>query len=651
MNIKNSIFFWFCVFTPGIICSQIVNEGTLQIEPATTVYFENEYLNQLTGIHNNNGDLYLNNDFVNNGITSASSGTTFFKSSVNNVLNISGTRDSINFYNLEVNVYGASKKGVYVDDNLGVIVANKLNLESGDLRLVGESQLVQSHVGTNINTANTGSLLKDQQGISNVYGYNYWSSPVTNNLGFFSLNGGLFDGTDANLNPFSPQQVLFNTGSPYTGVPSVLDGSSNVTTPLYINDTWLYKFSQSSLEYYGWQKIDQNTLLDPGYGFTMKGTGAVNQNYVFKGVPNNGSLPFSILAGESVLLGNPYPSAIDSYKFIQDNLSVLDNIQFWVDGGSDSHYLADYQGGYSICNLTGGVAPSMIASISGVGSSSGVIPKRYIGVAQGFFVDANSSGNIIFDNSQRVFKEEDGVNSNFYKSTNQKNSNSNDVNKYIRIGYEDPEGFHRQLLLGFLPESPVDIGYNPGYDATISSIREDDLFYIIENDLNKKYVIEAVGEFNDSLEFPMGLVINQVGVHTIMLDAVENFNDTVYIKDSVLNKTYNLSNSSVDISLPPDNYFNRFSIVFKPDALLSINANIEDNVHVYVKENHIVINNKKLLKLRDVQIYNMLGQQIISLKKDVINTKQINIPFLQPQGMYLVIVNSNEGNKTFKITN
>ncbi len=651
MNIKKLIFFWFCILASRLICAQIVNEGILQIKSATTVYFENEYENQLTGIHNNNGDLYLNSNFINNGITSAFSGTTFFESLVNDVLNISGTSDSIQFYNLKVNVYGATKKGVYVNDNLGLIVANKLNLESGDLRLVGDSQLVQSHSGININTANTGKLLKDQQGISNVYGYNYWSSPVTNNLGFFSLNGGLFDGTDAGLNPFSPQQILFNTGFPYTGVPSVLDGSSNVIIPLYISDMWLYKFPQSSLGYYGWQKIDQNTLLNPGYGFTMKGTGVVNQNYVFKGVPNNGSLSFPILDGENVLLGNPYPSAIDSYKFIQDNLSVLNNIQFWVDGGSTSHYLADYQGGYSICNLTGGVAPSMIMSISGLGSSSGIIPKRYIGVAQGFFIDATSNGNIVFNNSQRVFKEEDGTNSNFYKSTNQKTTASSGVNKYIRIGYEDPEGFHRQLLLGFLPEAPVDLEYNPGYDATISSIREDDLFYIIENDLIKKYVIEAVGEYNEFYEFPLGLIINQVGIHTLMLDGVDNFTDTVFIRDNVLNKTYNLSNSSIDISLPAGDYFNRFEVVFKPDNILSIDSKIEDNVHVYFKENHIVINNKKLLKLNDVLIYNILGKQILCLKNDTLNGKQLYVPFSQPQGMYLVIVNSDEGSKTFKITN
>jgi len=60
--------------------SQIVNEGVLQIETSTDIYFENEYTNTNSGVHNNNGNLYLNNNFINNGVTTAISGTTYFKS-------------------------------------------------------------------------------------------------------------------------------------------------------------------------------------------------------------------------------------------------------------------------------------------------------------------------------------------------------------------------------------------------------------------------------------------------------------------------------------------------------------------------------------------------------------------------------------------
>ena len=297
--------------------SQISNEGVLHISPNTLVYFENEYTNSSTGLHTSNGDLYLNSNFINNGTTSASSGTTFFNSSDFATQYISGTADEINFYNIEVNQSSIGLKGLSIANDFGLMVTNAVTLSSGDLRLVGEAQLVQSHTGVNANGIGFGKLLRDQQGISSAYGYNYWSSPV-NNGGSFQLQGGFFDGSDSSINSFSPKQILFNSGDPYNGVPSVLDGGGNVTTPLTINNRWLYQYFQSS----NWTSINENSLLNPGIGFIMKGTNTIlpEQNYVFKGVPNNGQYQIPISSGESVLIGNPYPSSLDSNKFISDNL-------------------------------------------------------------------------------------------------------------------------------------------------------------------------------------------------------------------------------------------------------------------------------------------------------------------------------------------
>ena len=166
--------------------SQIVNEGILQISPSTNVYFENEYTNKTTGIHNSNGNLYLNNNFVNNGVTLALSGTTYFKSATNNVVTISGTTNNINLYNLQIDITTVGIKGVSVADNFELNVANSINFISGDLRLLGEAQLIQSHTGVNSNSIVSGKLILDQQGYSSAYQYNYWSSPISNS-GSFSL--------------------------------------------------------------------------------------------------------------------------------------------------------------------------------------------------------------------------------------------------------------------------------------------------------------------------------------------------------------------------------------------------------------------------------------------------------------------------------
>ena len=623
------------------VFSQIVNEGTLQIKPSTIVYFGEEYTNKIAANHNNDGELYLNSNLVNNGITSALSGTTFFKSTVNSVQTISGSTNSINLYNLEVN---NTLNGVLVDDSFGLFVENTISLTSGDIRLTGEAQLIQNNSVIN---SGTGKLLRDQQGVSTTTAYNFWSSPV-NNLGTFSLNGGLFDGTDSGISPFFPQQVLFGSGTPYDGIAATVDGGGNVTTPLTISITWLYKNMASS----DWASINQNTALVPGESFTMKGTGAASQNYVFKGTPNNGNYSFSIAASETILLGNPYPSALDSWQFINDNSTVIDKIEFWVDGGSPSHFTADYLGGYALRNLTGGVAPSVITSIDGLGGAMGVIPERYIAVGQGFFVEATGGGTTInFNNAQRSFVTESSGASNFYKSTNSKIPSES--NSFVRIGYEDPEGFHRQLLLGFLPNTLADTCYNRGYDATMSSSREDEIFYIIDGELEKKYVIQGVGCFDDTYEFPLGLIIEEEGVHTIMLDAVENFNKTVYLKDVVLDTIFNLSESNFIPNLPAGEYLNRYKLVFKNKEEIVLEEEIvQTDINVYYnKNNSITIKNLSEVALNNIFIFNVLGQKLVTLNSSLLSSTEISIPFEHKKGLYLVLVDSEQGKKTYKVIN
>jgi hypothetical protein len=566
-------------------------------------------------------------------------------------LTISGSTQYIQFYNLEIDVSTVDSKGVIVNDDIGLFVQNELHLENGDLRLVGDSQLIQTHSGVDNNTSNTGNLIIDQQGTANAYGYNYWSAPTTNTSGSFTLNGGLFDGTDSDLNPFTPQQVLFNSGSPYLGIPAILDVDGNVSTPLYVSKQWLYTYPASQLKYDGWQAITENTNIAPGYGFTMKGTGTTAQNYSFKGIPNNGEFSLPVSNRDSFLVGNPYPCALDAYQFIFQN-SVINDILFWVDGGSDSHILAEYLGGYAIRNLITGVGPSIIPVISGVGSSALIEPQRYIPVGQGFFVDAIADGNVTFNNSQRFYQIEHPFFSTFLRQTEQNDLpyQSND-DKFIRIGFYDPEGFHRQLVLAFLPNAPVDAGYNPGYDSFIPEIREDDLFFIINNDTETYYVIQSVGAYNNTLEFPLGLVITEIGLHRITLDSVENFTDEVYIRDNNNNQTYNISEADFEFNFPAAEYFERFDLVFQPSAALSLNEFVLDDLQVYFKEGQLLIHNKTLIDIREVVVYDLLGKIVKSYSINQENKRRINLTFSYPQSIYMTVVKTADGNKTFKIIN
>ena len=190
MNLKPTLMFCVCICVSYLASAQVINTGQLKITPNSVVYFQDEYTNTATGNHVSDGNLYLNNSFINHGLTSASNGTTYFKSDTNNFLNISGNSEVVNFHNLEINITPEGLKGVSVADNFLVQITNNLNLISGDMRLTGESQLIQEHSGLNNNTVVAGKLLLDQQGTVSPYQYDYWSSPVNNSgvLGFKEAN-------------------------------------------------------------------------------------------------------------------------------------------------------------------------------------------------------------------------------------------------------------------------------------------------------------------------------------------------------------------------------------------------------------------------------------------------------------------------------
>jgi len=637
MNLKPTIMFCVLLCACFFANAQIINTGVLKISTNSNVYFEEEYTNTVAGNHVSNGNLYLNNSFINHGATSATAGTTYFKSASNNFLNLSGSAENANFYNLEIDITPEGLKGVSVADEFLVQVENALNLKSGDLRLTGEAQLIQEHSGVDANTINSGKLILDQQGTVSPFQYDYWSSPV-NNGGTFSFMGGKFDGTDSSLNPFNPTQIGFTTDR--EGLPSSVDGSGNVTTALSISSRWLYKYARESGAYSEWIRLNSGSILNPGEGYTMKGANASGpeQNYVFYGAPNNGDYTFPITVGQEILLGNPYPSALDATKFITDNDGVLEALYFWVDGGSTSHILSDYLGGYSIRNKTGGSIPSIPSPlISGIGTSGTVgIPSQYVPVGKGFFIKSIGSGDIIFNNSQRFFKLEEA------------RLNVND--KYIRIGYEDPEGFHRQLLLGFMPDSSADLNYNPGYDAIQMMSRDDDMFFIIEEDETKRYAIQGVDGFSEFLEFPIGLVISETGSHHLMLDDVENFEETIYLKDNVLDTTYNLTEADFEINLPAGFYSDRFSIVFQPAETLSTpEVELDKTLVFYNGQNQIVVSNPNNLEITGVEIYNILGQHILSVTKNLTNQNKVLIPFNESTGVYMVVLKTNNAQKSTKI--
>jgi Concanavalin A-like lectin/glucanases superfamily/GEVED domain len=563
-------------------------------------------------------------------------------------------------------------------------ISHYLELD-GVIDLVGESQLIQSE-GSILDADSGGYLERDQQGTANSFNYNYWSSSVgpinglsgTRGTGIpntntnYSIFGVLNDGT----NPTLYQAITFNTSF------SAAD-SNTPTNPRTISTYWLYTFYGAADDFNAWVSINENSALLPGEGFTMKGTsGAANiltdfQNYVFKGMPNNGDITLALdkSSGEvDRLIGNPYPSAIDATKFILDNLSIGDGgtntngtvfngaLYFWDHfGEQNSHNVGDFVGGYATRNLTGGaVAISNDIRIDANGVSGAKIPGQYIPVNQGFFVSTalggfnNNNGvaintviggNIVFKNSQRVFATEGFATSIFMRASGNKAKNSTESNNNtkptIRLMFDSPLGYHRQIVVGI--DEKASNGFDFGYDAFIADINEEDMYWTIDAG---NFVIQGVNNFSETQEFAIGVKVKQAGLINIRIDTLENINSNLdlYIKDTTTGQTHQINSESFQVYLDTGTYNDRFKLVFQSNSnvLSDDNVELKDGFTIYYdsRASEIKIIKPADLEILGVTLFNVIGQKIDALHY---SSGKIPIPASITAGVYIVKLNTTNG--------
>lgn len=384
--------------------------------------------------------------------------------------------------NAEAQMYVSPSSYVYVNDQF-VYVTQDVNLDNtGNFYLRNQSQLLQGVAGLGANSG-LGNLSVYQEGTTNNFQYNYWCSPV-----------GLPDGTIGNSNfgitrLFRPSVADKVTSTPAT----IITGLNGVSTDtsLSISNRWIWKYIEENIYAPGtggWIFVGSTPTVEPGLGFTMKGTsgsdnlvsdileGKANntgsaQRYDFRGKPNDGDMSASVsnVNGASyinlTLVGNPYPSAINLNYYLLENSGYsvdssgtisgtgagaqIDNTAyFWEhDKSNNTHLVGGYVGGYgtykpSMVNaVTPGVyaaAPMSTYSSDGESTSGGFgtnigggannIERMFTPVGQGFMVHgAVASGTVTMRNRYRVFRREGAVNnSQFERIANATSSFSND---------------------------------------------------------------------------------------------------------------------------------------------------------------------------------------------------------------------------------
>ncbi len=556
-----------------------------------------------------------------------------------------------------VMIASANVECVWVKPNSKLVINNDLFLEfdqdfllEGEIRLIGDAQLVQSHTGLS-NVQGSGVIYRDQASLTpSQFRYNYWSSPVVANLGDtnYTVADIMHDGTAPTRENSLIKEINFQNYN--SSDPTTLN--STPTDPITIATWWIYAY-YNGVDRNDWQQRLSTGAINVAEGYIMKSTGRAPQNFTFMGSPNDGTYTKVLTPATTSLLGNPYPSVIDTQQFISDNSNTIDGtLYFWEHQGESStttiiegHDRFGYIGGYSQRNEAMGVAAnSVVDGTAGLGEGIYMTPPEFIAVGQGFFVTApaNKGGVLTFQNSQRAAS----TNNVFFRpaETIEEYPNLKIGMDYVNDSNTD---IHRQLGVNFKPGNTFE--YESGFDSQIFDLQPTDMFWDFDQ-IESNLIIAGVGEINTDLQVPLGFVIDSDSPITIMLDELTDLEGyTVYLGDLMTGRLYNLEDP-IELNLPKGTYTNRFVILFGGTALSTDDNPLFQGFNLFRNNttDQIIIRNNNGSVIKKVEVFNILGQQIKTWKT-FSNTTEERLSFNAPSAMYIVKVTTDKGEITKKI--
>ena len=556
------------------------------------------------------------------------------------------------FVNANAQLYVNPGSYVFMTNQF-MYVTQDVNIQNtGNFYMRNTAQLLQGTAGASTNFG-AGKLSLFQEGTTNNFQYNYWCSPV-------GAASGIFGNEQFGITLLNrPTGLITSTAA--TILPT--NNYNGTSSPLAIAPYWIWKFVTSTT-YAQWAYVGSATSVNPGEGFTMKGTsgsdatvvdadGVQNnsgsrQRYDFRGKPNDGTISVPVSAGNFTLVGNPYPSAIDlnAYLLNPANALVIDGAaRFWEQVVVNTHTLNQYQGGYGIYTPGLGYTAAAFWTYDGLGNQgipagSGTnFQRRFSPVGQGFMVMGTAAGSVTMRNSFRAFVREAVVNqSEFAKNTNQAASTDvydpsseyfPEIPNVAGIDYTQVkktfapqlkiyamynDGGVRPTTLGF-DDNATD-GFDYGWDGRSPSGEAAEFYYILEGTTNE-YVASAV-QFDINKKVPVGFRCSaQTNFKVQVKEVLNGFdpNQAVYMHDKVTGIYYDIKSGIFDMTLPAGDNKTRFEITFKNTDDTLPTPDEASNMFVVVQNNEqgmLTIQNSLLKDITSLSLYDVTGKLVLS---------------------------------------
>lgn len=455
----------------------------------------------------------------------------------------------------------------------------------------------------NTNATNSGTIRYIRNSTPIIqYDYTYWSSPVANQV----------------LSAFSP-----NT-----------------------NANRFYVFDHT-LTNYQWANVSNASVMTAAKGYIIRAPNTISTTVPapwageFFGTPHNGPYSINVVLsanGDRNLIGNPYPSAISADDLYNENSSVLDgNFYFWTHNTpiTANNYNANDYATYNGVGGTGTQAPT-----SGVNTTT---PNGNIAAGQGFFVGAAATGTVNFNNTIRVY----GNNNQFYRPAGSTNQTESIEKHRLWINLINNQGAYKQTLIGYVQGATNE--RDTRFDADLTEAGNSVSIYSLLNQ-DKLTIQGRALPFQVTDVIPLGVKTTLAGNYSIQL---ENFDglfaqgQNIYLEDKWLGVIHDLKAEDYTFSTTGGTMDDRFEIQFE-DGTLSVENPIEvANAVVVYKNNQIIFINSGNIIMTEVKIFDTRGRLITS-KSDIQATEvQFDELFVANQVLLIQITTEN-GEKVTK---
>ncbi|WP_196887451.1 T9SS type A sorting domain-containing protein [Aureivirga sp. CE67] len=494
----------------------------------------------------------------------------------------------------------------------------------GEIRLLNGAQLIQSHEGTDFNSGTGKILLNREIENSSIYQMDYLSSPVhTIDSDTYSILDVMKDGTSTGVFDDSNASGNFNDIN-------FIGGHDGSDSPFGIAEYWIFSYENAN-QYSDWISKKKDGRINPGLGYTMKFAG-VDRTFVFEGSPNNGEYKHPLTNGNEILIGNPYPSALNATEFFNDNSTIIEGTIYFYDHiGGTGHGIEEYQSGYAVLNMITGVPATVQSSYDGTDVSSFVkAPKQYIPIGQGFMVKGKADGEVVLNNSQRTAYFENDDDSVFFR-----NGSSPLSLLKLNILFDDMTNneIKSQIAVGF--KEGFTTGHDYGADSENISPTSTQVYWDFPN-TEKKYVITGIEPIAYETRVPLTIVSEKNGDFTFSIHEKTNIDYSIYLYDELEHIAYNL-NGNVTVNLEEGEHKDRFFITASPWGLNVDDIVSEKDFTIFTKSNtkEIIIKNTGH-SISDVELYNSLGQKVQNWNTNSI-ASEINLPYQTLKtGMYIL---------------